>query len=140
MALPKPNIQVHEVVEGHSEAFSSFDSFTRMHVFVHAHENLSADESDAYFVVREVLASKKKKGVRLINMKDVIAYFVRKKVVMTELVFRKLINKFEYEEIGKTYFEIENGSLPWVHADALRAAAIQKKDAGALERPGAWPN
>lgn len=140
MAIPKPTTPVREVIEDHCEAFNSFENFTRMHIFVHSHEFLDEEQSHAYLLVREILKTKYNNRDSVLNIVDMLAYFSRKKLIITELMCRKLINKFEYEEIGKTYFEIKNGSLPWVNADALRAAAIQKKDAGALKRPGAWPN
>lgn len=85
----------------------------RLRMISHMIDNLSEDEVKAYPVIKTTLAGKLERGemeIDLLAMQDICW---RKQWIITEVMCRRMINKFEFEEVGKKVFTLKNGNPAW---------------------------
>lgn len=89
------------------------DCHLRLRVKSYMIDALTEDEEKAYPDIKFTLNEKwqrKELEVDILLMQEVCW---RKNWIITEVMCRRLINKFEFEEVGKKIFTIKNGSPQW---------------------------
>lgn len=103
------------------------DVLLREYIFTHMHDTLSDLEQNCYSFVVKVLQGKMKAGIQEVDISQMAQHLERNGNAVTELLCRRMINKFEWDYIGRKYFIIVNGKKNWEKFDALRTSQIQKR-------------
>ena len=97
----------------------------RDYVYTHAHDVLSDQEMKCYPAVVIILQSKMDSSEHTLDISQMVNYLSTMGNAITEMLCRRMINKFEWDHIGNKYFEIVNGRKDWAGFDQIRASQVQ---------------
>ena len=111
-----------------SEEINYENHITRLYCTTHMLDAMSEDEIKVYPLVEPILQDKVKDNERSLDIKGLEKFCNSKGVIVTEVMCRRMVNKFEYDTYGipSKFFIITNGSEQWARYDQLREDFILK--------------
>jgi len=89
-------------------------------------DNLSDIEKSIFSKVNDMLMAKMSAQKNVIDIESMMKWADSVNIPITEVMCRRMINKFEYEQCAKKIFIIENGSKEWDRYDKIRKAQVLK--------------
>lgn len=119
--LPKP-----VEIDGYSIAECE-DDFHKAWLYTKMLDSLSDVEKRAYNHVCLMLDEKLNRQDREINIEAMLIYLGKIGCELSEILCRRLINKYEWDTTGQVEFKITHGEKKWHQVDAVRATQIEKR-------------
>lgn len=109
----------------HSEEIDYENHITRLYCASHMLDAMTEDEIKVYPLVEPILQDKVNDNERWLDIKGLENFCSSKGVAINEVMCRRMVNKFEYDNSGM-YFIITNGTEKWKRLDQLREDKILK--------------